>query len=265
VIANVIVCIFVLGQTLADGEDQLWMLTVSRFGICFGGMITPFCTLEVLLQLFPDDFMLMAGIRNLVQSGSGFASFVILPAIQRSFIDGSEVIPMDARGSGSGDALHPDYNTGTTWALAFCMWCGIASLLSNVIIWVFFLKDADLPPPTTLASQIRGFALAITPQSPSSCDQWKLPISFYMCLFGIQAQYFAPYSFTAYSNKIYMLRYGVTAADASFFSGVMNILGGLLGPLLGPVSGRYHTYLRVRSIPNLRSPAVLCSAVSQPN
>ena len=150
-IANVIVCIFVLGQTLADGEDQLWMLTVSRFGIGFGGMITPFCTLEVLLQLFPDDFMLMAGIRNLVQSGSGFASFVILPAIQRSFIDGSEVIPMDARGSGSGDALHPDYNTGTTWALAFCMWCGIASLLSNVIIWVFFLKDADLPPPTTLA------------------------------------------------------------------------------------------------------------------
>ena len=247
IMANVIVTIFCLIQALADGEDQLWLLMVARFGIGFGGLITPFCTLECLCKLFPDDFMLMAGIRNLVQSASGFFAFMVLPAIQRSYLSEETLALSAADFDGSVSLFQaeqddPNYNEGTTMALHFCFVCGILSLLSNVIVYLGFMNDGgagDLPKQTDLASQVRGLAGAITPKSPSSCDQWKLPITFYIAIYGIQSQYFAPFSFASFSNKIYMNRYGVDAATASFYSGVMNLIGGLVGPVLGPVSDAY--------------------------
>lgn len=130
------------------------------------------------------------------------------------------------------------YNDGTFWALMFCVLAGFCSILSNLVVYFFFMADVNKPPPVTLASQIRGFARSITPQPPDACAKWKLPASFYVCLFGIQSVYFAPFSFTAYSNKIYAFRFGASPAQASFFSGVMNMLGGILGPLLGPFSDK---------------------------
>eukprot|EP01051_Picozoa_sp_SAG22_P037970 SAG22_NODE_19232_length_277_cov_0.573034_1_plen_92_part_11 len=85
--ANTIVCIGAFLQAWADGPDMFWMLCVARIVIGFGGLITPFCTLEVLATLFPDDFMFMAGFRNLVQSASGFLAFIILPGISLAYSD----------------------------------------------------------------------------------------------------------------------------------------------------------------------------------
>jgi nitrate/nitrite transporter NarK len=222
-------------------------MMVARFGIGFGGLITPFCTLECLCKLFPDDFMLMAGIRNLVQSASGFFAFVVLPWIQRTYLS-EDTLALNAEDFDGSVSLFsaeqddPDYNHGTTMALHFCFFCGILSLTSNVTVYLCFMKDGaagDLPVQKDLAAQVRGLAGAITPKSPSSCDQWKLPLSFYIAIYGIQSQYFAPFSFSSFSNKIYMNRYGANAATASFYSGVMNLIGGLVGPILGPVSDAY--------------------------
>lgn len=247
IMANCIVTLFCLIQGLADGEDQLWLLMVARFGIGFGGLITPFCTLECLCKLFPDDFMLMAGIRNLVQSASGFFAFMVLPAIQRSYLSDDTLALNAADFDGSvslfsAEQDDPNYNEGTTMALHFCFVCGMLSLASNIIVYLVFMSDGgagDLPAQTGIASQVRGLAGAVTPKSPSACDQWKLPFTFYIAIYGIQSQYFAPFSFASFSNKIYMNRYGVDAATASFYSGVMNLIGGLVGPILGPVSDAY--------------------------
>ena len=65
---------------------------------------------------------------------------------------------------------------------------------------------------------------------------WKLPLSFYLSTFGIQAQYFAPFAFTAFSVKIYVQKFGMSTAEAANLSGIMNLFGGLLGPVAGPLS-----------------------------
>ena len=77
VIAN---CVVVLGATLqasANGSGQWWMLVLGRIVLGMGGDVTPFATVEILNRLFPHHFMLMAGIRNLIQSGSNFMSIVV--------------------------------------------------------------------------------------------------------------------------------------------------------------------------------------------
>jgi Ca2+-binding EF-hand superfamily protein len=61
IIANSIVGFGSFLQASTDGAGGFYMLTVGRFIIGFGGLITPFCTIEVLARLFPDDFMFMAG------------------------------------------------------------------------------------------------------------------------------------------------------------------------------------------------------------
>ena len=86
IIANVIVTFGCLLQAIASGQDQMWILCIARFIIGFGGLCTPFTTLEVLLALYPDDFMFMAGVRNLIQSASGFICFILLPLIHQSFL-----------------------------------------------------------------------------------------------------------------------------------------------------------------------------------
>jgi nitrate/nitrite transporter NarK len=57
-------------------------------------------------------------------------------------------------------------------------------------------------------------------------------------LFGLTSplQYFAPFAFTAFSNEIYENKFGFSAANASFLSGVMNLIGGFVGPIAGPAS-----------------------------
>jgi MFS family permease/Ca2+-binding EF-hand superfamily protein len=234
IMANVIVTLSCVLQCVCEGSDMMWLLLIARFGVGFGGLCTPFTTMEVLLALFPDDFMLMCGIRNLVQSASGFVTFILLPAVHQAFLDDASL----EDGSLATMQADPDYAFATVMALGVCVVGGMMSLATNLYIYFGYMM-AELPPPITLGSQIRGFAGAITPVSPNCADKWKLPVGFYVCLFGIISEYFAPFMFTAYSNKIYMLRHGASASAASFYSGVMNLFGGLLGPVFGPMSDKY--------------------------
>ena len=78
IIANMVVALGAVIQAGSHGADGFALLALGRFIIGFGGLITPFCTIEVLARLFPDDFMFMAGFRNLIQSASGFGAFVVL-------------------------------------------------------------------------------------------------------------------------------------------------------------------------------------------
>jgi Ca2+-binding EF-hand superfamily protein len=53
--ANLIVSAGAFLQAHADGQAQLPMLNLARVIIGFGGLITPFCTIEVLNRLFPGS------------------------------------------------------------------------------------------------------------------------------------------------------------------------------------------------------------------
>jgi MFS family permease/Ca2+-binding EF-hand superfamily protein len=251
--ANLLVVIGAMLQAMAKGEDQLWLIFIGRLLLGFGGEITPFTTIEILGRLFPDYFGLMvssslfphvvetnggsqslfshtiapslfmqAGVRNLIQSLSGFLAFVLLP-IWANAIDDSE--------------------KGTSFALWMCVLFGVISLATSTIVY-FSMKKENLTSSAeehsdqkTVSKVIRSFAKATTPKIPG-CRRWVLPLSFFFAIFGIKAQYFAPFGFTAFSNKIYKEKFGQTSGVASFFSGFISLLAGLLSPFMGVLSDR---------------------------
>ena len=204
IIANVIVGVGALLQASADGASQLPLLNLARVVIGFGGLITPFCTIEVLNRLFPDHFMFMAGFRNLVQSASGYGAFVVLPAVADRVYGGDPLADPTA------------YNEGTAAALWFCFYCALASLAANIYVLLAYMRGdgpaaagatasneaAGEPSPTRLAAKLRALSHAVKPRAPGRWADWKLPLSFYLSTFGIQAQYFAPFAFTAFSVKV---------------------------------------------------------------
>jgi Na+/melibiose symporter-like transporter len=160
-----------------------------------------------------------AGVRNLVQSLSGFLAFVLLP-IWADAID--------------------DYEKGTSFALWMCVVLGVVSLLASTIVY-FSMKKENLTASAeensdqkTVSKVIRNFAKATTPKVPG-CRRWVLPLSFYLACYGIKAQYFAPFGFTAFSNKIYKEKFGQSSSVASFQSGFISLLAGLMSPLMGIV------------------------------
>jgi MFS family permease len=218
--ANVIVTLGAMCQAIANGPDQLWLIYVGRLLLGFGGEITPFTTVEILGRLFPDYFGLMAGVRNLVQSLSGFLAFVLLP------------IWADAVGEG---------NDGTTFALWMCAVLGAVSIVACVVTYFSMEKEnvssEEQSDQRTVKKVIRGFAKATTPQLPG-CRRWMLPTSFFFAVFGIKAQYFAPFSFTAFSNEIYSEKFGRSSSQASFLSGYISLVAGLLSPFMGELSDR---------------------------
>jgi MFS family permease len=78
-----------------------------------------------------------------------------------------------------------------------------------------------------------------TPKIPG-CRRWVLPLPFFFACFGIKAQYFAPFGFTAFSNKLYKETFGQTSGVASFLSGFISLLlaGLLVSPFMGALSDR---------------------------
>lgn len=109
--ANILV---VLGAALQAAAPSIQVLYAARAILGFAGESTPFGTVESLQRLFPQHFLLMAGVRNLVQSSSTFFAFVVLPQI----------------------AIN---NTpkNTSRALWFCFVLSCISLVSNIIVWVY--------------------------------------------------------------------------------------------------------------------------------
>ena len=62
---------------------------------------------------------------------------------------------------------------------------------------------------------------------------------FLFAVYGIKAQYFAPFGFTAFSNEIYSTKFGQSRSQASLLSGIISLVAGALGPLFGPLSDKY--------------------------
>jgi nitrate/nitrite transporter NarK len=158
----------------------------------------------------------------LVQSISGFLAFVLLP-IWADAID--------------------DYEKGTSFALWMCVVLGVISLASCIIVYFSMNKEnlsssaEEHSDQKTISQGIRAFAMATTPKVPG-CRRWLLPFSFFLACFGIKAQYFAPFGFTAFSNDIYKTKFGQSSRAASFQSGFISLLAGLLSPLMGYLSDR---------------------------
>ena len=135
-------------------------------------------------------------------------------------------------------------NEGTSFALWITVWLAVASTVSNVVVKHGMDKELsagaeEMSDTAGLHTQLRAFAKATAPQPPGACHKWKLPPAFYLACVGIKAQYFAPFGFTAFSNTVYAEKFGQTKAEASFLSGVISLVAGLLGPIMGPLSDKY--------------------------
>lgn len=237
--ANVLVTAGALCQALADTPSMFWLLMAGRVLLGLGGEVTPFTSVEILGKLFPDYFGLMAGVRNLIQSLCGFLAFVLLP-IWAEY--GSSPEPLDFNATGTETRPYID-DEGTSFALWVTVWLAVASTVSNIIVKQAMdmgsFRAEHMSDTAGVQSAIRGFAKATAPQPPGSCDQWKLPPSFFLACIGIKAQYFAPFGFTAFSNTVYAEKFGQTKAEASFLSGVISLVAGLLGPIMGPLSDKH--------------------------
>lgn len=125
-----------------------------------------------------------------------------------------------------------------------CVVLGFVSLVTSTIVF-FSMKAENINASSaeehsdqkTISKVIRSFAKATSPQVPG-CQRWLLPLSFFFAVFGIKAQYFAPFGFTAFSNKIYKEKFGQTSSTASFLSGFISLLAGLMSPFMGDLSDR---------------------------
>lgn len=163
-----------------------------------------------------------AGVRNLIQSISGFLAFVLLPLWAEAFDDSEE---------------------GTTFALWMCVVLGVISLFACSVVYVSMQREKiteaanEGADQKTISTFIRAFAQATTPKIPG-CRRWMMPLSFWFAVFGIKAQYFAPFGFTAFSNSVYKTKFNQTRSQSSFLSGFISLVGGLLGPFMGALSDR---------------------------
>jgi len=134
-------------------------------------------------------------------------------------------------------------NDGTSFALWMCAMLGGVSLLASVIVFFSMRKESNVyveeqSDQQTVINTMRALAQATVPRL-KGVQKWTLPLSFFFAIYGIKAQYFAPFGFTAFSNEIYNTKFKFNAMMASFLSGVISLIAGLLGPIMGPLSDKY--------------------------
>lgn len=142
---------------------------------------------------------------------------------------------------------YSDSNSGTTFALWMCVVLGVVSLVSTVIVYFSMTKEKQrlsakasaeaCSDQATVSRAIRAFGKATSPKVPS-LQRWCLPLAFYLACYGIKAQYFAPFGFTAFSNNIYKSKFRQSARSASFLSGFISLVAGLMSPGIGELSDR---------------------------
>jgi len=131
---------------------------------------------------------------------------------------------------------------GTSFALWMCAVLGGVSTLSCIITYCSMRKESvkseELSDQRTVTKVLQAFSRATAPRI-TGCNKWQLPISFFFACYGIKAQYFAPFGFTAFSNEIYADKFSLTRAQASLHSGIISLIAGLMGPVMGPASDKY--------------------------
>lgn len=216
-VSNVLVAIGAVIQAIAADFPTL---VAGRLIMGLGGEVTAFATIEILAILFPSKFMLMCGLRNLVQSSSCFLAFIILPWLAKT--------------------------QSTNAALWFIVIMGVVSLGTSAIVWFYIWKrrhiKKDVP---SAAAMLKAFATKMVPRLPKKGLDFKLPSSFFVAIFGIKAFYIPLFSFTAFSIEIFTgPKFGMSIDQAAFMSGFISLLAGLSGPFFGPLSD----YLGRRSI-----------------
>jgi len=134
-------------------------------------------------------------------------------------------------------------NTGTTFALWMCGVLGLVSLVTAIIVHISMRKEKNVSAEeqsdqATISKMVRAFGKATTPRVVG-IQKWKLPASFYFAIYGIKAQYFAPFGFTAFSNEIYSDKFDQSRSEASLLSGIISLVAGFLGPFMGAISDKY--------------------------
>ena len=243
--SNTVVLVGCIVQSVAAvWYPNFILLCVARFIIGIGGEATMFSSVESLSVLFPNNFTLMAGYRNLVQSSYGFLAFSTLPVIQEFF--GRSAVDSGDVSAGLGE---------TMWAI--CVFVGI-SIGANMLVLAYIgisaaSKSAQSSSDrVNIASSLRSWTTNLTPQVPRKCGDWIMPLGFYFSIYAIQSFYFALFSFTAFSVKIFSERNGLDVKQAAFMSGLPSLIAGILGPITAPLTdilGRRSLLLSVSLLP----------------
>lgn len=145
-------------------------------------------------------------------------------------------------------------NSGTSFALWMCAVLGLVSMVASTITYLSIRKEQNISAEAqsdqaTVSKVMRTFARATAPQAVG-LQRWQLPLSFYLATYGIKAQYFAPFGFTAFSNSIYADKFGQNSAQSSLLSGLISLIAGLMSPFMGQLSdnwGRRSSCLAIAS------------------
>lgn len=111
---------------------------------------------------------------------------------------------------------------GTRYALWFCFGLACMSLVANCIVWAYMRstgRGMASNDSAEIAKHIRSYSKAITPEPPTKLAAMRMPPALIPAMLAIQAFYYPPFSFTAFTNDLFPDRFGTSKSQANILSG----------------------------------------------
>ena len=104
----------------------------------------------------------------------------------------------------------------------FCFGLACMSLVANCIVWAYMRstgRGMASNDDASLAKHLRAYSKAITPEPPTSLAALRMPPSLIPAMLAIQAFYYPPFSFTAFTNDLFPSRFNTSKTMANILSG----------------------------------------------
>ena len=223
VAANSIISVGALIQWLASTPETygLLFLCFGRFLIGFGLETTFIASPECYRRAFPGKMGIMSGVDTAQRMMWVFLSYQLLPILANSKTE--------------------SLDEGTNFALMICFFLSVASTLAGIAVTAgFFLEDKrekksleDNSDEGVIKRTFGSLARAATPALPSGRAKYKLPISTYLIVVAIKSTGYYFNTFVLYSVFVYVGRFNMVQAAASFATGLTPLLAVFIAPTIG--------------------------------